>query len=173
MDHVDKIENKWNEIGDKSAQNALRIKEGLRKKRFDASVQDMEFWLSLVESQLQSGDLGRDLTSVQNLLKKTQAVEAEIVAHEESLNELNHFDKSGKYDDLLRPINARYNAVKKACAERKDRLQDANSLFQVRLSSQNSYSLFYPFVHIYLTVNALKRLILSFSLLLALFEMLQ
>lgn len=126
-----RLNSKWNELAEKSAENSLRIKEGLRKKRFDASVQDMEFWLNMVESQLASDELGRDLTSVQNLLKKNQAIEADIAAHEEPLNELNNTDKSGRNDALLRPINERYNAVKKACAKRKEQLADANSLFQV------------------------------------------
>lgn len=126
-----RLNSKWNELAEKSAENALRIKEGLRKKRFDASIQDMEFWLNMVESQLASDELGRDLTSVQNLLKKNQAIEADIAAHEEPLNELNNTDKSGRNDALLRPINERYNAVKKACAQRKEQLADANSLFQV------------------------------------------
>lgn len=130
---VKKIDSKWNELANKSAENALRIKEGLRKKRFEASVQDMDFWLSMVESQLMSIDLGRDLTSVQSLMKKNQTIEADINAHQEPLDELNHTDKSGKNDELLRPINQRYNLVKKACAERKAKLTEANSLFQARL----------------------------------------
>jgi spectrin alpha len=128
---VNKIDSKWNELSDKSAQNLLRIKDGLRKRKFVASVQDMDFWLNQVESQLQSSDLGRDLTSVQSLLKKNQAIEADIAGHEEPLSELNNTDKNGNNEELLRPLNERYNAAKKACAHRKVQLTDANSLFQV------------------------------------------
>ena len=92
----------------------------------------MEFWLDLVESQLANNDLGKDLTSVQNLIKKNQAIELDIAAHEEPLSELNTVAKSDKNnDEVLNAINDRYNAVKNACLEKKKRLEDANSLFKV------------------------------------------
>lgn len=105
----------------------------MRKKKFDASLKDIEFWLGVVESQLQSNDLGRDLTSVQSLLKKNDAIEADIATHEEQLNELNNTaDKNDiKLNADLDSINNRYQAVKIACAEGKSRLTDSYNLFQV------------------------------------------
>lgn len=122
---------KWIALTEQAASNSLKLKEGLRKKKFDMSLKDMEFWLNMVESQLGGNDLGKDLTSVQNLLKKNQAIESDIAAHEEPLNELNNTDKTGKNDQILKPINDRYNNVKNACSEKKKQLTEANSLFQV------------------------------------------
>ena len=52
-----------------------------------------------VEGQLLSEDYGKDLTSVQNLLKKHKSIEADITAHQVS---------SGRYhrpSGELRPIS--------------------------------------------------------------------
>ena len=42
----------------------------------------MELWLSEMEGQLMSEDCGKDLTAVQNLLKKQALLEADIGAHQ-------------------------------------------------------------------------------------------
>lgn len=46
-----------------------------------ASVKDLEFWLGEVETLLSSEDYGRDLASIENLLKKHQLIEADIATH--------------------------------------------------------------------------------------------
>lgn len=41
----------------------------------------METWLADIEGQLMSEDYGKDLTSVQNLLKKHDMVESDVTTH--------------------------------------------------------------------------------------------
>ena len=48
---------------------------------YNRTLDDLDSWIDDVELQLQSEDHGRDLTSVQNLLKKHQRLEADISAH--------------------------------------------------------------------------------------------
>jgi spectrin alpha len=45
----------------------------------------LDFWLGEVESLLTSEDSGKDLASVQNLIKKHQLVEADIQAHDDRI----------------------------------------------------------------------------------------
>ncbi len=47
------------------------------------------FRLGEVESLLSTDDSGKDLASVQNLTKKHQLVEADIMAHEERIKDMN------------------------------------------------------------------------------------
>ena len=53
------------------------------------SLQDMEFWLEETENTLLNEDLGKDLSSVQNLTQKHQVLEADVKAHEDRLKDLN------------------------------------------------------------------------------------
>ena len=48
----------------------------------DFSCLDFDFWLQEMETKLASGELGKDLASVETLLKKHQHIEAEIKAYE-------------------------------------------------------------------------------------------
>lgn len=67
----------------------FRLKEANKRKSFMAAIKDLEFWLGEVETLLSSEDYGRDLTSIENLLKKQQLIEADINAHTERVAEMN------------------------------------------------------------------------------------
>ena len=47
-----------------------KLKEVRQQQQFIQAVEDVEQWIREVEQQLSSEDLGKDLTSVNNLLKK-------------------------------------------------------------------------------------------------------
>ena len=51
--------------------------------------QDLDFWLGEVDSLLSTDESGKDLASVQNLTKKHQLLEADILAHEERISDMN------------------------------------------------------------------------------------
>lgn len=67
----------------------FRLKEANKQKSFMAAVKDLEFWLGEVEILLQSDDYGKDLASIENLLKKHQLLEADIIAHQDRVQEMN------------------------------------------------------------------------------------
>jgi spectrin alpha len=134
-----RITEQWEFLVSKSNEKSLKLKEASKQQTFNAGVKDIEFWLGLVENQLQGDEYGRDLASVQNLLKKHALAEADVRAHEEPISELNSTGKlfldNGLFDteaigSTLGNINDRYERVKAAVAERRARLNDANSLFQ-------------------------------------------
>ena len=79
------------------------------------------------------------MASVQNLLKKHQLIEADVVAHEEPIKELNgtatQFINNNLFDTeaikaTIDSINQRNDAVKNQVAQRRQRLNEANTLFQ-------------------------------------------
>ena len=84
-----RITEQWEFLVQKSTEKNLKLKEASRQQTFNAGVKDIEFWLGLVENQLQNEEYGRDLASVQNLLKKHQLIEADIQSHAEQIKELN------------------------------------------------------------------------------------
>ena len=54
----------------RSADKGQKLQEALQQQAFLRSVEDIESWMDGVEVQLNSEDLGKDLTSVTNLLKR-------------------------------------------------------------------------------------------------------
>lgn len=69
----------------KTTEKSLKLKEANKQRTYIAAVKDLDFWLGEVESLLTSEDSGKDLASVQNLIKKHQLVEADIQAHEDRI----------------------------------------------------------------------------------------
>lgn len=123
----------------KSTEKSLKLKEASKQQTFNAGVKDIEFWLGLLENQLNNNDYGKDLASVQNLIKKHQLIEADLQSHEEQINELNatgqQFLNNNLFDadktrSTLGAINDRYGAIKERAQERKQRLNEAYLLHQ-------------------------------------------
>jgi hypothetical protein len=67
----------------------MKLKEANRQRTFIAAIKDLDFWLGEVESLLNTDDHGKDLASVQNLMKKHQLVEADIMSHEDRIKDMN------------------------------------------------------------------------------------
>lgn len=79
------ITEQWEFLTQKTTEKTLKLKEANKQRTYVAAVKDLDFWLGEVESLLTSEDSGKDLASVQNLMKKHQLVEADISAHEERI----------------------------------------------------------------------------------------
>ena len=99
----------------------------------------MDFWLGEVESLLNTEDVGKDLASVLNLMKKHQLVEADILSHEDRIKDMNEqadslikseqFD-AGDIEEKRKSINERYKQVEELAADRQTRLNEAITLHQ-------------------------------------------
>ena len=134
-----RITEQWEFLVQKSNEKSLKLKEASKQQTFNAGVKDIEFWLGLVENQLQNDEYGRDLASVQNLLKKHLLIDADVKAHEDPIKELNgtgqQFLNNNLFDtdtikSTLANINDRYERVKSSVADRRQRINEANNLFQ-------------------------------------------
>ena len=88
---------------------------------------------------LETEDYGKDLATVQNLNKKHQLIEADINAHQDRIRDLNDqadaFIESGVLDtneirEKKESINDRYNKVRDHAQERRNKLNEANTLHQ-------------------------------------------
>ena len=95
--------------------------------------------LGEVETLLSSEDTGRDLPSIENLLKKHQLLEADIGAHADRLAEMDtqadalleaeQFDRD-QIDERRNAIKNRYANVKRLATERRDKLNKALNVHQ-------------------------------------------
>ncbi|GFT44789.1 spectrin alpha chain [Nephila pilipes] len=129
----------WEHLTKKTIEKSIKIKEANKQRTFNAAVKDIDFWLGEVESLLKSEESGKDLASVQNLIKKHQLVEADVNAHEDRIRDMNNLAdsliESGQCDAAVieekrSSINERYNRVKTLASHRRDRLNEANTLHQ-------------------------------------------
>lgn len=82
---LESIADQWEFLTQKTTEKSLKLKEANKQRTYIAAVKDLDFWLGEVESLLTSEDAGRDLASVQNLMKKHQLVEADIQHHEDRI----------------------------------------------------------------------------------------
>ena len=73
----------------KTSEKSMKLKEANRQRTFIAAVKDLDFWLGEVESLLNTDDVGKDLASVLNLMKKHQLVDADIESHDDRTKDMN------------------------------------------------------------------------------------
>uniref|UniRef100_A0A8C9MS94 Spectrin alpha chain, non-erythrocytic 1 n=1 Tax=Serinus canaria TaxID=9135 RepID=A0A8C9MS94_SERCA len=116
-----------------------KLKEANKQQNFNTGIKDFDFWLSEVEALLASEDYGKDLASVNNLLKKHQLLEADISAHEDRLKDLNSqadslmtssaFDTS-QVKDKRETINGRFQRIKGMASARRAKLNESHRLHQ-------------------------------------------
>jgi spectrin alpha len=133
------ISEQWEILSQKTSEKSMKLKEANRQRTFIAAVKDLDFWLGEVESLLNTDDVGKDLASVLNLMKKQQLVEADILSHEDRIKDMNEqadsLISSEQFDtqdieEKRTSINQRYNQVQGLAADRQSRLNEAITLHQ-------------------------------------------
>ncbi|GFO16769.1 spectrin alpha chain [Plakobranchus ocellatus] len=139
QNRLESLLGQWEDLVAKSAEKSEKLKEASRQQTYNAGVKDIDFWLGEVEQMLASEDHGKDLASVQNLLKKHQLMEADIAAHEDRIKDLNsqadQFAEAGVWDmesivSRKKTINERYEKIKEFAVHRRNRLNEANTMHQ-------------------------------------------
>lgn len=68
----------WEELESTTQTKAQRLFDANKAELFTQSCADLDKWLNGLESQIQSDDYGKDLTSVNILLKKQQVKRAQV-----------------------------------------------------------------------------------------------
>ena len=133
------ITEQWKYLTEKTTEKSVKLKEANKQRSYNAAIKDIDFWLGEVESLLKSEDVGKDLNSVQNLIKKHQLVEADIIAHEDRVKDMNVLADSlidaGQFDtnviqERRASINERYERIRTLATYRRNRLNEANTLHQ-------------------------------------------
>jgi len=139
QNRLESLLSQWEDLVAKSAEKSEKLKEASRQQTYNAGVKDIDFWLGEVEQMLNSEDYGKDLASVQNLLKKHTLMEADIAAHEDRIKDLNEqadqFCDAGVWDSesivqRKQTINERYEKIKEFAVHRRNRLSEANTMHQ-------------------------------------------
>uniref|UniRef100_A0A0N5ANF9 Spectrin alpha chain n=1 Tax=Syphacia muris TaxID=451379 RepID=A0A0N5ANF9_9BILA len=133
------LNDQWELLVKTTSEKSKRLQEANKQKSFMAGVKDLEFWLGEVETLLSSDDYGKDLASIENLLKKHQLLEADINAHDDRINEMNaqadslleseQFDRS-EIENRRKAINDRYAKIGEMAKARNAKLNKAITVHQ-------------------------------------------
>uniref|UniRef100_A0A452UNS4 Spectrin beta chain n=1 Tax=Ursus maritimus TaxID=29073 RepID=A0A452UNS4_URSMA len=113
------LHNMWEVLESTTQTKAQRLFDANKAELFTQSCADLDKWLHGLESQIQSDDYGKDLTSVNILLKKQQVRKKEIEELQSQAQALSQEGKSTdevdskrltvqtKFMELLEPLNER------------------------------------------------------------------
>ena len=130
----------WDALVDATETKTARLKEASEGQTFHRSLEDVDLWLTECEAQLSNEDLGKDLTSVQNLQKKLKDLEADILTRKDRVDLIQQsaaaFELSGHFDteNIVRKTNAvltKFNNLFEPILTRKAKLGESLQLQQL------------------------------------------
>ena len=82
------LQDLWKLLENISTNKGQRLREAIQRQTFEKNVGDLETWIDEMENTLASKDYGKDVKSVNNLIKKHQQLEVDISSHEERISEI-------------------------------------------------------------------------------------
>ncbi|XP_066591797.1 spectrin beta chain, non-erythrocytic 5 isoform X2 [Prorops nasuta] len=139
QERLDELEAEWRLLQETSELKKSRLNDAYQALLFGRTLDEFESWMDEVETQLQSEDHGKDLSSVANLLKRHTNLENDVLGHNEACESIKEtassFQKSRHFmcdeiqDRALATIN-RYHSLQEPIQIRRDNLEDAKLLHQ-------------------------------------------
>ena len=85
---VEELRAEWNHLQETAKVKHLRLEQANKAVEFVNNVDEITNWLQEVDEILRNDDLGKDVESVQALLKKQNNIETEIIQKEAKLEDL-------------------------------------------------------------------------------------
>lgn len=86
---LEELENYWKQLIENSNLKRERLNEAYQALLFTRSLEDFEAWLADVEAQINSVDTGKDLATVNSLLKRHTALEKDVQQHADNCETIN------------------------------------------------------------------------------------
>ncbi|KAB5558894.1 hypothetical protein PHYPO_G00022490 [Pangasianodon hypophthalmus] len=118
------LQTQWQELESTTQTKAQCLFDANKAELFTQSCADLDKWLASLEGQIQSDDYGKDLTSVNILLKKQQMLENQVEVRKREVEELQSqahvLRQEGKDTD---EVDGRREVVEKKFQELLDPLQ--------------------------------------------------
>ncbi|XP_067682927.1 spectrin beta chain, non-erythrocytic 5-like isoform X3 [Haliotis asinina] len=136
---LEELELSWQALIAASTEKKDRLQDAYRAMLFNRVADDLNTWMDEVENQLESEDHGKDLTTVNALLKKHQQLEQDISTHQEKVQDVldaaqvfkesRHF-LNKELQATAREVSDRYNSLSEPCHIRRDNLEEALRMYQ-------------------------------------------
>ncbi|UYV61076.1 SPTBN5 [Cordylochernes scorpioides] len=134
---LEQLATQWQECQDKTLMKKERLHGAYQALQFTRLLEDLDAWMDDIENQLQSEDHGRDLTSVQGLLKKHLLLELDINNHSEKMEmvkdqvaNFQHHFLHEEVEERANQVLKRYKGLYEPAQIRRENLEDALLLHQ-------------------------------------------
>ncbi|EHB13805.1 Spectrin beta chain, brain 2 [Heterocephalus glaber] len=132
------LHRRWDELETTTQAKARSLFDANRAELFAQSCSALESWLESLQAQLHSDDYGKDLTSVNILLKKQQMLEREMAVREKEVEAIQAQAKAlaqedqgaGEVERTSRAVEEKFRALCQPMKERCQRLQASREQHQ-------------------------------------------
>lgn len=132
------LDSAWNQLQELTQMKGERLGDAYQALLFNRSLDEFEEWIVGVEQQLQSQDYGKDLTTVNNLLKKHTALENDIEQHAKNCEAVNdaveQFRQSGHF--MSEELEERGSGAIKRFHQLQEPMQSKRDLLEASLMFQ-------------------------------------
>ncbi|XP_034944641.1 LOW QUALITY PROTEIN: spectrin beta chain, non-erythrocytic 5 [Chelonus insularis] len=139
QDRLEDLESEWRILQETSELKKNRLNDAYQALLFGRSLDEFEAWMDDIETQLQSEDHGKDLSSIANLLKRHTNLENDVLGHNEACESIKetatNFQKTKHFmcdeiQERAQACIARYHGLQEPMQIRRDNLEDAKQLHQ-------------------------------------------
>ncbi|XP_011367239.1 spectrin beta chain, non-erythrocytic 2 [Pteropus vampyrus] len=135
---LEDLHKRWDELETTTQAKARSLFDANRAELFAQSCSALESWLLSLQAQLHSDDYGKDLTSVNILLKKQQMLEREMAVREKEVEAIQAQAKAlaqedqgaGEVERTSRAVEEKFRALCQPMKERCQRLQASREQHQ-------------------------------------------
>nr|XP_012423382.1 PREDICTED: spectrin beta chain, non-erythrocytic 2 isoform X1 [Odobenus rosmarus divergens] len=132
------LHKRWDRLESTTQAKARSLFDANRAELFAQSCSALESWLESLQAQLHSDDYGKDLTSVNILLKKQQMLEREMAVREKEVEAIQaqatalaqEDQGAGEVERTSRAVEEKFRALSRPMAERCQRLQASREQHQ-------------------------------------------
>nr|XP_061794647.1 spectrin beta chain, non-erythrocytic 1-like isoform X2 [Nerophis lumbriciformis] len=132
------LKSMWAELESSTQTKAKCLFDANKAELFTQSCADLDKWLAGLEGQLQSDDYGKDLTSVNILLKKQQMLESQVEVRQKEVDELQGqsqaLSREGKgseeVDGQRKNVESKFGALRAPLKSRRDNLMASREIHQ-------------------------------------------
>lgn len=136
---IEELESDWKNLQEMSNLKKDRLNDAYQALLFNRSLDEFEIWLAEIEQQIQSKDYGKDLVTVNSLLKKHTALENDVLQYTDNCENINEtaeqFFKMQHFmcEELQERANyaiARFAQLQEPIQARRDKLESSLMLHQ-------------------------------------------
>lgn len=139
LSQLEFLESEWAKLQEASRDKKIRLQQAYEALICNRNLDEFTSWMDEIESHLSSEDYGKDLASVNNLLKKHDILEVDVNSHADICNQIteqdakflnsDHFLKDDIHERAMYVVK-RYHSLHEPTSIRRDNLEDSLLLHQ-------------------------------------------
>lgn len=139
LTQLEMLESEWRKLQEASRDKKECLNQAYEALIFGRALEEFNSWMDDIEAQLSSEDYGKDLASVNYLLKKHEMLEADVAHHSDVCESItvtdskffktNHFMKDEIHERAMNTVK-RYHSLHEPTTIRRDNLEDSQQLHQ-------------------------------------------